>query len=155
MTQAATLNSLSYAVGLSCWNGWQISPTSLNQLIIKMPPLQLALQFFHSISVLPLWNLLSTVKYQKKKPLHTWGRFALFSLQAQTKQYYKFNFSYAKISEQHRNEVTVVQDVLFGSRENVNLVVELYRQAFLLPLQQSPSIRKILSLYRDWIHRKV
>ncbi|XP_046445727.1 ral GTPase-activating protein subunit alpha-1-like isoform X1 [Daphnia pulex] len=59
------------------------------------------------------------------------------------------------ISEQHRNEVTVVQDVLFGTRENVNLVVELYRQAFLLPLQQSPSIRKILSLYRDWIHRKV
>ncbi len=58
-------------------------------------------------------------------------------------------------SEQHRNEVAVVQDVLFGTRENVNLVVELYRQGFLLPLQHSPSIRKVLSLYRDWIHRKV
>ena len=59
------------------------------------------------------------------------------------------------ISEQHKGEVAVVQDVLFGTRENVNLVMELYRQGFLLPLQHSPSIRKILSLYRDWIHRKV
>jgi len=59
------------------------------------------------------------------------------------------------ISEQHKGEVAVVQDVLFGTRENVNLVVELYRQGFLLPLQHSPSIRKVLSLYRDWIHRKV
>ncbi len=62
---------------------------------------------------------------------------------------------FLQFSEQHRSEVAVVQDVLFGTRENVNLVVELYRQAFLLPLQHSPSIRKILSLYRDWIHRKV
>ncbi len=58
-------------------------------------------------------------------------------------------------SDQHRNEVAVVQDVVFGTRENVNLVMELYRQGFLLPLQHSPTIRKILSLYRDWIHRKV
>lgn len=68
---------------------------------------------------------------------------------------HNLKFSCFKFSEQHRSEVTVVQDVLFGTRENVNLVVELYRQAFLLPLQHSPSIRKILSLYRDWIHRKV
>ena len=59
------------------------------------------------------------------------------------------------IGEQHRNEVAVVQDVVFGTRENVNLVLELYRQGFVSPLQHSPTIRKILNLYRDWIQRKV
>ncbi len=51
--------------------------------------------------------------------------------------------------------MAVVQDVVFGTRQNVNLVLELYRQGFMLPMQHSPTIRKVLSLYRDWIQRKV
>ncbi|XP_066587129.1 probable Rho GTPase-activating protein CG5521 isoform X2 [Prorops nasuta] len=47
--------------------------------------------------------------------------------------------------------VTLVREVLYGSRDNVNLVHELYRQAFLLDFTHSGAIRKAIAVYKDWI----
>ena len=49
----------------------------------------------------------------------------------------------------------VVRDVLFGSRENVNFVLEIFRQAFLLPFSCSPAIRRTIAVYKDWIQKSV
>jgi hypothetical protein len=45
----------------------------------------------------------------------------------------------------------LARDVLYGSRENVNFVHEVYRQAFLLNFTHSSAIRKAISIYKDWI----
>ena len=101
------------------------------------------------------WNHLSTATLLKRILNHTSRKKKINDTKRKCVAR-SFLFLYVFLySEQHRSEIAMAQDVLFGSRDNVNLVVELYRQGFLLPLQHSPSIRKILSLYRDWIHRKV
>ncbi|XP_063231262.1 LOW QUALITY PROTEIN: ral GTPase-activating protein subunit alpha-1 [Bacillus rossius redtenbacheri] len=45
----------------------------------------------------------------------------------------------------------LVRDVLYSTRENVDFVHEIYRQAFLLNFTQSEAIRKTISVYKDWI----
>ncbi|XP_065332020.1 ral GTPase-activating protein subunit alpha-1 isoform X2 [Cloeon dipterum] len=45
----------------------------------------------------------------------------------------------------------LARDVMYGSRENVNFVHEIYRQAFLLNFTHSSAIRKALAIYKDWI----
>ncbi|RLU22901.1 hypothetical protein DMN91_005179 [Ooceraea biroi] len=47
--------------------------------------------------------------------------------------------------------VTLVRDVLYGNRDNVNFVHELYRQAFLLDFHHAGAIRKAIAVYKDWI----
>ncbi|XP_068982443.1 probable Rho GTPase-activating protein CG5521 isoform X5 [Bombus flavifrons] len=47
--------------------------------------------------------------------------------------------------------VTLVRDVLYGNRDNVNFVHELYRQAFLLDFNHAGAIRKAIAVYKDWI----
>lgn len=47
--------------------------------------------------------------------------------------------------------VQIVRDVLCSSRDNVNFLHELYRQAFLLNFQHVNAIRKIISVYKDLI----
>ena len=146
-------SSLLLLAGLSFWNGWQIWLTSLKRrvtirsLLYSLHAPRIILSNWAHLQ----WTLLFTVQFPRRSPSRISGRkrILLFSW----KKFSKFLAMFP--SEQHRNEVAVVQDVLFGTRENVNLVVELYRQGFLLPLQHSPSIRKVLSLYRDWIQRKV
>ncbi|XP_075222670.1 putative Rho GTPase-activating protein CG5521 [Lycorma delicatula] len=49
----------------------------------------------------------------------------------------------------------VVRDVLYGTRDNVNFVHEIYRQAFLLNLNYSPAIRRAITVYKDWIQMNV
>ncbi|XP_065226643.1 ral GTPase-activating protein subunit alpha-1 isoform X2 [Planococcus citri] len=49
----------------------------------------------------------------------------------------------------------IVRDVLFGSRENVNFVHEIFRQAFLLPFSCSPAIRRTIAVHKDWIQMNV
>ena len=49
----------------------------------------------------------------------------------------------------------LVREVLYSSRENVNLVHEIYRQAFLLDMTQAAAIRISITVYKDWIHVKV
>ena len=49
----------------------------------------------------------------------------------------------------------LVREVLYGSRDNVNFVHEVYRQAFLLNFTHSPAIRKAITVYKDWIQMNV
>ncbi|XP_018351376.1 PREDICTED: probable Rho GTPase-activating protein CG5521 isoform X5 [Trachymyrmex septentrionalis] len=45
----------------------------------------------------------------------------------------------------------LVREVLYGNRDNVNFVHELYRQAFLLDFHHAGAIRKAIAVYKDWI----
>lgn len=49
-------------------------------------------------------------------------------------------------------EYDVVRRILCSTRSNVNLVHELLRQAFLLPLTQSITMRQVLQVYKEWIN---
>lgn len=49
----------------------------------------------------------------------------------------------------------LVRDVLYGSRDNVNFIHEVYRQAFLLNFTHSPAIRRAIAVYKDWIQMTV
>lgn len=51
--------------------------------------------------------------------------------------------------------VTLVREVLYGNRDNVNFVHELYRQAFLLDFNHAGAIRKAIAVYKDWIQMNV
>ncbi|KAI4490336.1 hypothetical protein M0802_010713 [Mischocyttarus mexicanus] len=46
---------------------------------------------------------------------------------------------------------SIIREVLYGSRDNVNFVHELYRQAFLLDFSHAGAIRKAIAVYKDWI----
>lgn len=48
-----------------------------------------------------------------------------------------------------------VRDVLFCSKENINFVHEIFRQAFLLPFNCSPAIRRTIAVHKDWIQMNV
>lgn len=50
---------------------------------------------------------------------------------------------------------TVVREVFYGTRENVGFVLEVYRQAFLLPFSHAHAIRRAISVYKDWIQMNV
>lgn len=49
----------------------------------------------------------------------------------------------------------VVRDVLCSTRDNVNFIHELYRQAFLLNFSNVAAIRKIIAVYKDLIQGNV
>lgn len=51
--------------------------------------------------------------------------------------------------------VLIVRDILYSTKENVNFVHEVYRQAFLLNFTHSPAIRKAIAVYKDWIQMNV
>ena len=62
------------------------------------------------------------------------------------------------IGNQHPRTIVegnLVRDILYGSRENVNFVHEVYRQSFLLSFSHSPAIKKVISVYKDWIQMNV
>ncbi|XP_011301901.1 probable Rho GTPase-activating protein CG5521 isoform X2 [Fopius arisanus] len=47
--------------------------------------------------------------------------------------------------------VLLVREVLYASRDNVNFVHEIYRQAFLLDFTHAGAIRKAIAVYKDWV----
>ncbi|XP_072745344.1 probable Rho GTPase-activating protein CG5521 isoform X7 [Anoplolepis gracilipes] len=47
--------------------------------------------------------------------------------------------------------IMLVREVLYGNRDNVNFVHELYRQAFLLDFNHAGAIRKAIAVYKDWV----
>nr|XP_018896706.1 PREDICTED: ral GTPase-activating protein subunit alpha-1 isoform X1 [Bemisia tabaci] len=50
--------------------------------------------------------------------------------------------------------VEIVREVLFGSRENINFMHEVLRQAFLLPFTHAPAIRRSIAVYKEWVQMK-
>lgn len=49
----------------------------------------------------------------------------------------------------------IVRDTLYKSRENVNLIHEIFRQAFLLNFSWAIAIRRTIAVYKDWIQLSV
>ncbi|VVC33952.1 Hypothetical protein CINCED_3A022064 [Cinara cedri] len=49
----------------------------------------------------------------------------------------------------------IVRDTLYKSRENVNLIHEIFRQAFLLNFTWAIAIRRTIAVYKDWIQLSV
>lgn len=50
----------------------------------------------------------------------------------------------------------VVRDVLCcSSREHVDFTIEVLRQAFLLPFSHAAAVRRVITLYKDWIQMNV
>ena len=45
----------------------------------------------------------------------------------------------------------LIRGVWFTSRDNVNMLLEVFRQGFQMPLSQTPTMRKITELYFGWI----
>ena len=52
-------------------------------------------------------------------------------------------------------EANLVREILYANRNNVNFVHEVYRQAFLLSFNHSPAIKKVITVYKDWIQMNV
>ena len=48
-------------------------------------------------------------------------------------------------------EGALVREVLYGTRHNVNFVHEVYRQSFLLSFSHSPAMKRVITVYKDWI----
>lgn len=49
----------------------------------------------------------------------------------------------------------IVRDVLCSTRDNVNFVHEIYRQAFLLGFEHTLAIRKAITVYKDIIQHNL
>eukprot|EP00092_Neocalanus_flemingeri_P011414 GFUD01012300.1.p1 GENE.GFUD01012300.1~~GFUD01012300.1.p1 ORF type:complete len:1967 (-),score=283.48 GFUD01012300.1:286-6186(-) len=52
-------------------------------------------------------------------------------------------------------EGQLVREVLYGTRHNVNFVHEVYRQSFLLSFSHSPAMKRVITVYKDWIQMNV
>ena len=66
-----------------------------------------------------------------------------------------FLFFFSAIGNPHPRTIVegnLVRDILYGSRENVNFVHEVYRQSFLLSFSHSPAIKKVISVYKGRAH---
>ncbi|KAL3872620.1 hypothetical protein ACJMK2_035835 [Sinanodonta woodiana] len=54
-------------------------------------------------------------------------------------------------SDEHsQSESDIVRTVLYSSRENVNIVHEVFRQAMLFCFNHAGSIRRVIAVYKDW-----
>lgn len=49
----------------------------------------------------------------------------------------------------------IIRDTLYKSRENVNLIHEIFRQSFLLNFNWAIAIRRTITVYKDWIQLNV
>ena len=49
----------------------------------------------------------------------------------------------------------LVRDILYGTRHNVNFIHEVFRQAFLLSFSHSPAMKRVITVYKDWIQMNV
>ena len=52
-------------------------------------------------------------------------------------------------------EGQLVREILYGTRHNVNFIHEVFRQAFLLSFSHSPAMKRVITVYKDWIQMNV
>ncbi|XP_029454829.1 ral GTPase-activating protein subunit alpha-1 isoform X5 [Rhinatrema bivittatum] len=62
--------------------------------------------------------------------------------------------SLCSIDEEHVTDYEIVRRVFSSKRSNVNFVIEIFRQAFLLPICDAAAMRKVLKVYEQWIKQK-
>merc|ERR1712168_1480714 len=53
--------------------------------------------------------------------------------------------------DDNHSEHDVVRRVLYSSRENINILHEVFRQALLFPCSQSISMKRVIEVYRTWL----
>ncbi|XP_076803617.1 ral GTPase-activating protein subunit alpha-1-like isoform X2 [Clavelina lepadiformis] len=56
-----------------------------------------------------------------------------------------------KLRSSAATEEELVRNVLYSTRQNINIVHELFRQAFMLPLTEVPTMRRVVKVYQEWI----
>uniref|UniRef100_A0A3Q3A3P8 Ral GTPase activating protein catalytic subunit alpha 1 n=1 Tax=Kryptolebias marmoratus TaxID=37003 RepID=A0A3Q3A3P8_KRYMA len=59
--------------------------------------------------------------------------------------------SLCSMDEEQLTDMEVVRRVLTNSRTNVNFIIEIFRQAFLLPMCEAAAMRKVVRVYQEWI----
>nr|XP_033808418.1 ral GTPase-activating protein subunit alpha-1 isoform X8 [Geotrypetes seraphini] len=62
--------------------------------------------------------------------------------------------SLCSIDEEHVTDYEIVRRVFSSKRSNVNFVIEILRQAFLLPICDAAAMRKVVKVYEQWIKQK-
>ncbi|KAG8192293.1 hypothetical protein JTE90_002117 [Oedothorax gibbosus] len=50
-------------------------------------------------------------------------------------------------------DYTIVRDTLYSSRENINMVNEVFRRSFHMHFRYASTMRKVVAVYREWIHK--
>ncbi|PWA16463.1 hypothetical protein CCH79_00004735 [Gambusia affinis] len=59
--------------------------------------------------------------------------------------------SLCSMDEEQLTDMEVVRRVLTNSRTNVNFIIEIFRQGFLLPMSEAAAMRKVVRVYQEWI----
>ncbi|KAM9356466.1 ral GTPase-activating protein subunit alpha-1 isoform 2-T2 [Pholidichthys leucotaenia] len=59
--------------------------------------------------------------------------------------------SLCSMDEEQLTDMEVVRRVLTCSRTNVNFIIEIFRQSFLLPMCEAAAMRKVVRVYQEWI----
>ncbi|XP_023208876.1 ral GTPase-activating protein subunit alpha-1 isoform X6 [Xiphophorus maculatus] len=59
--------------------------------------------------------------------------------------------SLCSMDEEQLTDMEVVRRVLTNSRTNVNFIIEIFRQGFLLPMCEAAVMRKVVRVYQEWI----
>ncbi|XP_057576799.1 ral GTPase-activating protein subunit alpha-1 isoform X2 [Hippopotamus amphibius kiboko] len=62
--------------------------------------------------------------------------------------------SLCSIDEEHLTDIEIVRRVFSSKRSNVNFVIEIFRQAFLLPICEAAAMRKVVKVYQEWIQQE-
>ncbi|KAM8921688.1 ral GTPase-activating protein subunit alpha-1 isoform 6-T6 [Pelodytes ibericus] len=62
--------------------------------------------------------------------------------------------SLCSIAEEHVTDYEIIRRFFSSKRINVNFLIEIFRQAFLLPVCEAAAMRKVLKVYEQWIKQK-
>ncbi|XP_053553714.1 ral GTPase-activating protein subunit alpha-1 isoform X2 [Bombina bombina] len=62
--------------------------------------------------------------------------------------------SLCSIAEEHITDYEIIRRFFSCKCSNVNFLIEIFRQAFLLPICEAAAMRKVLKVYEQWIKHK-
>ncbi|XP_068110135.1 ral GTPase-activating protein subunit alpha-1 isoform X5 [Hyperolius riggenbachi] len=62
--------------------------------------------------------------------------------------------SLCSIAEEHVTDYEIIRRFFSSRRTNVDFVIEIFRQSFLLPVCEAAAMRKVLKVYEQWIKQK-
>ncbi|XP_043930069.1 ral GTPase-activating protein subunit alpha-1 isoform X4 [Protopterus annectens] len=61
--------------------------------------------------------------------------------------------SLCSVDEEHLTDIEIARKVFSSSKKNVNFITEIFRQAFLLPICEAATMRKVVRVYQEWIQQ--
>ncbi|XP_040188996.1 ral GTPase-activating protein subunit alpha-1 isoform X2 [Rana temporaria] len=62
--------------------------------------------------------------------------------------------SLCSIAEEHITDYEIIRRFFSSRRTNVDFLIEIFRQSFLLPVCEAAAMRKVLKVYEQWIKQK-